>query len=203
MLLRDYSAKYGLSESCLSRYRSEGINIDDPQEVFRRRTEKRSRRGISKTNRRHPITSAPAAPGPRETGVSGECSDIPLFSDGEGLMAAVTRFREAELHASRLYSAAVGTADASVLFSRWVAAADQLRRIEETRVQVETETGDLVPLSESIEAWSATASGFKEALDAIPARMSLALEGLDAIAIEQKLKAEMRVVLATLSEVPK
>ena len=131
-----------------------------------------------------------------------ESNDEPAaeFSAGLGLSAAIQRFREAEKLAADNYAKVANKSSrAPGAMSVWIMAADQLRKIEKDNPEIAKANEKSLDADEVQREWSKLINEFRTALEAVPQRMAIVLEGLDAIAIQEKLEHEMRQVMGVLS----
>jgi hypothetical protein len=206
---RSLATEYGVNVRTIRRWKKKGAPWDSkPQMVEFIRQQ--SRRGVQRLSVEVPgdiaDTKADVSPSisvdegiPLSAG-----GGVPLdMTEGLGLGATLDRYRQAELHAAMEYQQAIGTREAGAAFNRWIICTDQLRKVEASAIEIGKETGDLVSLTETVENWNTALLQMKEALDAIPARMNLELEGLDALTIEQKLKKEVARVYESLAILPR
>jgi len=185
---REYAAQYGVAERVISSWRKADAPLDDVGAMIEWRTARQSRRGVSKFAKKQPIATAAIE--------EDENFQAAQFSDGTGLAAAIQRFREAEKLASEHYArVAHRPALAGPALQNWILVADQLRKIEKDNPEIARQNDKSVDIDVVEAQWSQGFAAFAGALDAIPQRMAKVLEGLDAVAIQEKLKNEVRITL--------
>ena len=195
------AVEYGVSARTIRRWKKKGAPFDSPAEMVEF-IRQQQRRGIQRLSVVAP-QSEPAAAGVDVSVPFPENDNLPLdLANGLGTDATLERYRQAELHAAQEYARSIGTRDVGAAFNRWIIATDQWRKVEAASIEFKKETGDLVDRAEINEACTAVIVAAEEIINAIPTRMALSLEGLDALSIEAKLKEEVRRIRAAFADLP-
>jgi hypothetical protein len=180
-----YCEIYGVSQSTVKMWKRLGHPLDDEAAMQPIIDAMRTRRNVSKYSKKQEAKLVPAV----------VLAPIQI-SEGTGLAAAIQRFREAELAAAKNYAQAQDQAT----LTHWILLTDQLRKIEKDNPEI-LKSNEKTLDADKVEAeWSAQINEFRAALEAIPQRMAIILEGLDAIAIQEKLAQEVRQVMRVFTE---
>jgi hypothetical protein len=179
----EYAATYETTERTIRRWREVGHPLDDPDGMEPIIDAMRTRRGVSKTSPK------------RRTQAQPEADSFQFTENGLGLPAAIQRFREIEkLSADRF---AENPADMN-RFAIWIQSTEQLRKVEKDNPAIARDNESTIDKADAEAKWAEACAAVRSALDAVPQRMAKQLEGLDAVSIKEKLKAEMNVVFGIL-----
>ena len=130
---------------------------------------------------------------------------LPVFSDDEGLAAAIGRLKRAEIRAAEDYRLALSTADQDLvrgMKKNWLDLIESLRRVEQTNPDVEAANAKTIPIS-TVEADAARAvTVFRLAMESLPKSLPPRLVGKDCAEIQQVLSQAITDALEELHSAP-
>jgi len=211
-----YAKREGVSAMTVRRWKNKGAPLDDPEAMRVFRANEKSRTRVSKSNHRRtnspqtshttPRTSsltscAPSHPkSPKKTKVNRPHVEA---GNHEGMRPGIKRLQEAELRCHNDYRTAEASGDlAAVKASQelWLNASEQLRRAEATNPDVEKSNRESVAIAEVVTEFHKIHSAMRTSIDALPARLTHKLVGLDSAATLTAIQHEMTVLLRHLME---
>ena len=206
----EYASLYGVDHSTIRRWKYKGAPLDDPEAMRVFRVNEKSRTRVSKSNHRrtNPCTSSLTScttsctpdqlKSPKKAKV-----DRPHAEVGKhiGMRPGIRRLQEAELRRFNAYQKAEESGDIAVIKAfqePWLNAFEQLRRAEVANPDVEKSNKESVSTAEVVIEFHKIHSAMRTAIDALPARLTHKLVGLDPTAMLTVIQREMTVLLRHL-----
>jgi hypothetical protein len=186
--IKELAKQYGISTRTALRYKKEGVDLTDSAAVEAKKREGQDRQFSGRKSLWPADTTR--APKPQTTlgSTLANGADASMQPDGEGLQSAIARLRRRERELST-------QADRT---REWLEVIEGLRKVEKDKPSIEKENAESLTTSEVREKWALACSAVRSALDALPARMALLLEGLDVNEIEEKLERKVESILTNL-----
>jgi hypothetical protein len=195
-----YADLYKVPYKTVSKWRSKGYPMDDPQKLLetvmaQKSTAKSDLRGL------RDMADAQADGKARKAGPAPKTRDVPALDPEfepteEGLMGQLQRLEHEAKRAYADYVKATKPLDKKDLFELWQGIIAEMRQVAKVAPDAELASGQLMKVSEAEATWLRALAEISTTLEAIPRRIAMhpKMKGISAVTIEQVVMDEITKV---------
>lgn len=184
--LRALAKRYGTSHRAIDDLKKSGVDVNDPEQV------------ILQLSRN--LNWVPPEEFKTVGKKKGKAKKTPNGNVDPGLRAAIERLRQAELEAHDKFKHAQTLAEEQRYLKVWTSVLDQLRKIEESQPDIESQNNQIVTKEELAIVLGGLFKNLRQDMDTLPARIALLGQNCKEEILEAIVEAEVAKIIDSLKD---